>query len=611
MNEVGGAIGSRLFRSGVRPSLVHTRQTSTTSSEFAQQDEDDVVDSREDNNSHNATDRDEVCMSINCVGSWCGHACMVGWARTIAEQCIRLLSAVPVRLVRERKLQVLDRLPDHLAVSIISAAEGTLSESLETLPQTFHPLALCAHFPSITRERILNVTEGSAFKYPPVPGIFQALFTAAATFTTLRGLNIGPVSTLTATDEVVLSFSRVLGACKGLTTLSVHGGRRDQGFLTDSVAHAIARNLPHLPHLDSFELNAVHRLGGNQLAPESIRAVFEGLSCCTSLTMLTLTSISHDGSKTNKSSPLAATLMRLKKLETLKLRGSLTATNLRSLLGLMKELEGVSLVGLRHLDASNNGLGDEGSRALAPVLRRLPRLKNLDISENDIALHGAEALASAFSCMPQLRALNLMDNRLSDDGVDVLSTAWAGLTNIENLDISFCDISGEGSAVLSSAISRFSNLQNLNLNGCRLSVRFWQRRDGDHGTDDCAGARALGEALGCHSSLRHLSLMGTQLNSDAMTMLAPAFAKHEGLTSLDLQFNVQLGSLGITSLATHMKALGNLQCLRLSCFDVSSDAACDFAASIGCLTRMKRLGLLGWARSQLKLSQVLYATCRR
>jgi Ran GTPase-activating protein (RanGAP) involved in mRNA processing and transport len=497
-------------------------------------------------------------------------------------------------------LQILGRLPVHLAVSIFAAAEGSLSESLENMPESFHPLALCAHFPSITRDGTLSLICGPALKYPPPPTLMKAIFTAAATFTSLRELHIGPLGSSNVTCGVVDSFRKTLCECKGLCAISVHGGRRDMGFISDSVLIAMARSLPGLPLLESFELNTAHRPGAGQLAPESIKELFEGIGMCSSLKMLTLTAIVHGERPVNQGSPLANMLVKLTNLQRLKLRGSLTASSLRDLVTLLKDSEGVSLTKLWELDASNNALGDEGSRALAAFLQRLPTLESLNISENDIAIHGAEVLALVFSGMTQLRVLNLMDNRIADEGAHALSRAWTGLTNMENLDISFCDISGDGSAVLATAFAKFSKLQQLNLNGCKLSARFWERRQAgnSYSGDDCAGARALGQALKQHSNLRNLSLMGTQLNSDAMCMLAPGLAEHKGLISLDLQFNVQLGSTGIEALARHVRDLTQLQCLRLSCFDVSTDASTEFALSLAGLTSLKRLGLLGFHTSE-------------
>lgn len=497
-------------------------------------------------------------------------------------------------------MQILRRLPEHLAEAIVAAADGTLADSLRNLPECFHSLVLCAHFPSIVHDRVLDLAAGAVFKHPPGPVILQALFTATATFKSLRELHVGSVGALNATEAVVASFRQVLQQCSALSVLSVHGGRRNPGFLTDSVALVIASCVPDLPQLEELELNTTHRPAGGQLSAKSVDKVLAGLASCSSLKKLTLTSIVCSQGSSQQPWPLAAALMQLPNLESLKLRGSLTATNLRGLMSLMNDLERVSLMELRELDISNNSLGDEGAMALTNVLKQLPTLKTLDVSENDITVHGAEDLATAFTQLHHLRVLNMMDNRFADPGTEVLSASISALTNMETLDVSFCDMSVDGSAHIASAIAHFHKLQHLNMAGCKLSARFWERRprSSNDADDECSGARALGEALGQHSNLQQLSLMGTQINSDAMTLLAPALAGHQGLTSLDLQFNVQLGSRGISSFSEHMTALTDLQCLRLSCFDVSTDAATEFSASLGSLTSLKRLGLLGFHTSE-------------
>ena len=79
-----------------------------------------------------------------------------------------------------------------------------------------------------------------------------------------------------------------------------------------------------------------------------------------------------------------------------------------------------------------------------------------------------------------------------------------------------------------------------------------------------------------------------------MALLAPSLALHTMLSSLDLHFNIGFASLGVESLSQSLQHLQGLECLRMSCFDVSKKATLQFSSVLYTLTKLRKLGLLGF-----------------
>lgn len=213
------------------------------------------------------------------------------------------------------------------------------------------------------------------------------------------------------------------------------------------------------------------------------------------------------------------------------------------------------------------------------------------MSENEITPVGAERLAPVLATLACLRHIDVRDNRFEDRGLVALCCAWDHLKLLEHVDVSYCDVSIQGSVVLARSLANLTNLQHLHMKGCKLTMRLWERNER---TGDCMGARALTDALSQHTNLRNLSLVNALLKSDAMAPMAPSLALHTMLSSLDLHFNIGIGSLGVEALSHSLQSLGELQCLRMSCFDVSKKAALQFASVLSTLTNLRKLGVLGF-----------------
>lgn len=482
-------------------------------------------------------------------------------------------------------MQIISQLPAHLALSVIQAADAGLGLCLTVLPEAYHPLALCAHFPSITRGRTLSITRNS-FKTPPNSRVLQCLFNAAATFTNLRTLVISPCNSDSVTDDVVASFANSLSKMTVLSTLQV-----DDNFLTDNVANAVAQAIPNLPHLASLSLKAPIFWPRLRLARR--QALQEALQHCPSLKHLSLSTIygyCEENEDKDGTSALASALVKMTGLEALSLTaGSVNSGSLQALQELLPKSGAPWLPCMQHIRelnlSSNTSLRDDGARILAPILAGLVSLETLDISWNGICPEGAEALAPSFQNLTTLRFINVSFNDLYDQGVIAFASAWENLRNLEHLNMNMCSASGAGCVKLAEALVRFSKLSHLDLSRCLLAGGALTGV-----MDDTTGARALAEALRTHDSLRHLDLFGSGLNADVMTHMAPCIAKHSGLTCLDLRDRT-MSAMGVVALSNRITTLQNLEVFSLCCLNASVEASNALSSVLPALKNLRALDL--------------------
>lgn len=500
-------------------------------------------------------------------------------------------------------MQALEILPTPLAIAVLKASKASLGKCLQQIPDRHHPLVLLAHFPAIEQANALPI-DRATLQNEFTADTLQCLFDASLKFPTISTLDVN-INNLFAhahmlvTEEVTTSFKRAL--CRfTLTSLSVNGD-----LLTDPVVAAIADVMPLQHQLQSVVLarNRWHTPAFSLSA-----RFFESLQKCSNLRHLELTEFRSEDCMSSWEvlhSPIAAALMALSHLETLSLtRKSITASDLLAIHAKAEQHECPAqplLPKLHTLDLSFNQLGASGARALAPVLGRLGSLQQLKLAMNgcgaqihmpvsstrrrasgELAGDGLEALAPVFSTLTSLRYIDVTGNPyLSNQGAAALSAAWAGLCGLQHLDMNNCHAFPKGSISICSALSQFTQLSYLDFTSFSLV-------DGQGG---CGGARALADALMHHSSLQHLILASTQLTADAIAVLAPSISTHTQLQTLDLQYDIEIGSRGVIILSQHLAPLSNLRTLAVACLDASEQAAAALAAALPGLRALESLNL--------------------
>jgi hypothetical protein len=121
---------------------------------------------------------------------------------------------------------------------------------------------------------------------------------------------------------------------------------------------------------------------------------------------------------------------------------------------------------VRHLLLGTNGLGTEGSRAVAGALRPGHGIETLYLGCNKIGPAGTEALAERLAEDDTVRALWLKRNPLGDEGVARLAAALARNRAVRTLDLVNVGMSAAGLTVLAETLAAGGpRLQRLYLGG--------------------------------------------------------------------------------------------------------------------------------------------------
>ncbi|KAK3270513.1 hypothetical protein CYMTET_21093 [Cymbomonas tetramitiformis] len=234
---------------------------------------------------------------------------------------------------------------------------------------------------------------------------------------------------------------------------------------------------------------------------------------------------------------------------------------------------------LNTLNLCDNGIGDEGAKALAVALTPNAEgvfntsLNTLDLDWNAIGPEGAKALADALTPNAEgvfntsLNTLNLNGNNIGPEGAKALAVVLTpnaeGVfnTSLNTLDLGFNGIGPEGAKALADALTPNAegvfntSLNTLDLNSNQLcGLNF----DGK-GTYDASGIKVLAEALVFNTSLNTLKLSNNELcgvdqrgvgtyNASGIKALADALAFNTSLNTLDLDWN-GIGPEGAKALA--------------------------------------------------------------
>jgi len=120
---------------------------------------------------------------------------------------------------------------------------------------------------------------------------------------------------------------------------------------------------------------------------------------------------------------------------------------------------------VRHLLLGTNGLGTDGSRAVADALEPGHGIETLYLGCNLIGPAGVDALADRLAGDDTVKALWLKRNPVGDEGVRRLAAALAGNTSIRTLDLVNTGITVTGLTALAAALAAGPRRQRLYLGG--------------------------------------------------------------------------------------------------------------------------------------------------
>lgn len=477
-------------------------------------------------------------------------------------------------------VQILDNLPDHLAISVLQAYLNPhrFDTLFRSLPAAHHPLILQATFPQIDSDHELNLLSGvtcsidARLQTPVELHIVLQVLKATASFSSIRSLTCGAhVFPSARAEEELLGdqFTSMLCQLTHLTLLDLgfKGLRDNDSFLTPHVAAAVARALPGvstLRHLSLWGSASLRRTGCQEL--------LEALQSCTSLTWLSLTSVaivseaactrrdmqqqghgsldcSFRESIRNPSgtvpgvdsgcSSFGMALVQLTRLQSLSLHAC--HCDEQSLLPIQEMLEHSSMGALSSLTSLSlrpasilahlsRDRSRDHSKHLATVIKHMTALQRISMMSSGGAV---AALISALKDLKQLRYIDVCDS-IGWDDVFCLSTALKSLPELEHLDFGGLGryepayrlsrfVCHDSIQALAAAVPEFSRLQYLSLSQCPLATCKHE-----------AGALSIAEALGKHSSLRTFAMDFSNCSYRVMWALGFSLGSHSGLQHLDM-----------------------------------------------------------------------------
>ena len=118
---------------------------------------------------------------------------------------------------------------------------------------------------------------------------------------------------------------------------------------------------------------------------------------------------------------------------------------------------------LNELALSNNGIDNDGAKALAAKLHHCTQLNKLDLSNNEIGDNGVEALAAQLHHCTQLKELDLSKNEIGDYGVKALAAKLCHCTQLNKLDLSSNEFGDHGVKALAGKLHHLTQLNKLDL----------------------------------------------------------------------------------------------------------------------------------------------------
>ncbi|KAF6260413.1 hypothetical protein COO60DRAFT_1625705 [Scenedesmus sp. NREL 46B-D3] len=213
--------------------------------------------------------------------------------------------------------------------------------------------------------------------------------------------------------------------------------------------------------------------------------------------------------------------------------------------------QAASLAGL-HL--FNNMSGDEGASHIASLLLRCPGMSDFKMASSRVGPAGGSALAQALGAGGSLVRLDLSDNPLTEEVAPALAACLAAQPRLQHLNLNDTGLTDEGVAVVCTALAAAApQLQSLELALNEITEE---------------GAKAVVAALANKQQLSRLNLRENELEDAGAAVLARGLAALPALESLDLCANqiMRPGALAVArALASRVKAAGGskLQLLAL------------------------------------------------
>ncbi|KAI3953441.1 hypothetical protein MKW92_002709 [Papaver armeniacum] len=123
-------------------------------------------------------------------------------------------------------------------------------------------------------------------------------------------------------------------------------------------------------------------------------------------------------------------------------------------------LEGCSL---KHLDLSNNSLGEKGVRAFSALLKSQSNLEELYLMNDDITKEAARAVTELIPSTEKLKVLHFYFNKTGDEGAVFIAKIVEASPSLEDFCCATSWIRSKGGVSLIEALGKCRNLKKLDL----------------------------------------------------------------------------------------------------------------------------------------------------
>ena len=256
---------------------------------------------------------------------------------------------------------------------------------------------------------------------------------------------------------------------------------------------------------------------------------------------------------------------------------------------------------LQKLDMSYNHIGDIGAIALAESIRYLTRLTELNLTGNRIGDAGAVAIISAGTARKNLK-LRIANHRITENfstnmeqGVDgnchILDMDGKMFEEVEDLLLNMKDDTRHSNNINEISIHISNKIKIGNLAALvKCCYKLKTLNVGYNVIIGSDGTKALVEGLQHCNSLQTLNLECNNIGSDGIKALAEGLQHCNGLQTLNVGYNC-IGSDGVQALAEGLQHCNSLQTLNLEGNCIGSDGAKTLAEGLQYCNSLQTLNL--------------------
>ncbi|XP_057963704.1 RAN GTPase-activating protein 1 [Malania oleifera] len=179
---------------------------------------------------------------------------------------------------------------------------------------------------------------------------------------------------------------------------------------------------------------------------------------------------------------------------------------------------------LKVLQFHNNMTGDEGAVAISELVEHSPALEDFRCSSTRIETEGGVALAKALSTCTRLKKLDLRDNMFGVEAGVSLSRALSVFVDLTEVYLSYLNLEDEGATALANALKDSApSLEVLEMAGNDITVK---------------AAHTLAACITAKQFLTKLNLAENELKDEGAILIAKALEDGHGqLNEVDLSTN--------------------------------------------------------------------------